>query len=418
MQKRLVLVAALLFPVCILADWQNSLEDGWKNTKEATSSYYEKASEAIKDSYEATLESVTPSDPLPESTNIPRERTLAIWDDAWELFEEYSDLRAAHRQAPESAFFSTTKSDYDKKIDTIFREITKLMDDPEIAGDRETLAILKEKIRAAELRVTALKAKATLASGEANTELLEEAGRSTREIDAYQQARSDLIDKVRIRLTGYGLSLNNGQVNVLLSRVDAGDILTMTTVFSVISEMTRQFSEATASSGENLTVAKKYYGFHVALLELQLYIQDRYINQLQSVYITNTRRITAENAALISKTTELFENATGIHRNLYQRNLKAQTYTQDVANLYTQILTMDLKKVRQARKKVEENHQLAINTFETVSVSADLATQMSENRRLFDEIMALQAPELIPFENLQMQQEFEALSAQIADMKP
>jgi len=67
---------------------------------------------------------------------------------------------------------------------------------------------------------------------------------------------------------------------------------------------------------------------------------------------------------------------------------------------------------------VEENHQLAINTFETVSVSADLATQMSENRRLFDEIMALQAPELIPFENLQMQHEFEALSAQIADVKP
>jgi len=79
---------------------------------------------------------------------------------------------------------------------------------------------------------------------------------------------------------------------------------------------------------------------------------------------------------------------------------------------------MDLKKVQQARKKVQKNHQLATNTFETVSVSADLAAQMSENRHLFDEVMALQAPELIPFENLQMQHEFEALSAQIAGMKP
>jgi len=75
-------------------------------------------------------------------------------------------------------------------------------------------------------------------------------------------------------------------------------------------------------------------------------IKDRYINQLKSVYITNTHRIMAENAELISKTTGLFENATGTHRNLYQRNLKAQTYTQDVANLYAQIMTMDLKKVQ------------------------------------------------------------------------
>ena len=418
MRKRLALVTALLFPGSTLADWKNSLEEGWKNTKEATSSYYEKASEAIKDRYEATLDSVAPSGPDPESSNIPRERTLAIWDDALELFEEYSELRVAHHQAPESAFFSTTKADYDEKIDGILQKIAKLMNDPEITKDRETLVILKEKIRSVELQVTALKAKATLASGEAKTELLDDASRSAREINEYQQARDDLINKVRTRLTGYGLSLSNGQVNVLLSRVDAEDILSMTTVFSVISEMTRQFSEATADSGENLAIAKKYYGFHVALLELQLYIQERYVNRLQSVYITNTHRIIDQNTELISKTIRLSENATGAHRNLYQRNLKAQKYTLDVANLYARILTMDLKKVQQAHKKVQKNHQLAINTFETVSVSADLATQMSENRQLFNEIMALQAPELTPFENLQMQHEFEALSAQIADMKP
>ena len=418
MWKRLALVTALLFPCNSLADWKSSLEEGWKNTKEATSSYYEKASEAIKDGYEATLDSVTPSEQLPDPTNIPRERTLAIWDDALELFEEYSDLRAARYQAPESAFFSATKADYDEKIDGILQKIAKLMNDPEIIGDRETLVTLKEKIRSVELQVTTLKAKATLASGEAKTELLEEAGHLAREIDEYQQARSDLIDKVRTRLADYGLSLSNSQVNVLLSRVDAEDILSMTIVFSVISEMTRQFSEATADSGENLVIAKKYYGFHVVLLELQLYIQEHYINRLQNVYINNTHQIIDQNTELISKTTRLSENAIGAHRNLYQRNLKAQKYTLDVANLYARILTMDLNKVQQAHKKVQKNHQLAINTFETVSVSADLATQMSENRQLFDEIMALQTPELIPFENLQMQHEFEVLSVQIANMKP
>ncbi|MCP3866503.1 MAG: hypothetical protein GY703_00080 [Gammaproteobacteria bacterium] len=419
MLKRLALVLSLLFSGNAPADWKSTLEEGWSDTRKATSLYYDKASRAIKDGYEATLESV--NSPPPAQTpviDIPRERALVIWDDALGLFEDYSDLRMAQQQAPESAFFTKTKADYDEKIDAILQKIAGLMNDPEIVRDREKLVILKERIRAAELQVTALKAKAMLATGETKSGLLEQADQSTREIQEYQQSRGDLVNQVRTRLAGYGLSLSEGQVNVLLSRVDAEDILSMTTVFSVVSEMTSQFSETTAASGENLAIAKKYYGFHVALLELQLYIQERYIDRLQQVYITNTHRIKDQNAALIVKTNQLYKNATGAHRDLYQRNLKAQRYTLDVADLYARILTIDLKKIQQAHRKVRKNHELAVNTFETVSVSADLASQMSENRRLFAEIMALQAPELIPFENLQMQHEFEALSAQIADMQP
>ena len=40
---------------------------------------------------------------------------------------------------------------------------------------------------------------------------------------------------------------------------------------------------------------------------------------------------------------------------------------------------------------------------------------MAGNNNLFNEVMSLQAPELIPFENLQMQNEFEAITLQMSN---
>tara|TARA_B100000953_G_scaffold8347_1_gene7442 strand:+ start:34 stop:222 length:189 start_codon:yes stop_codon:yes gene_type:complete len=56
-----------------------------------------------------------------------------------------------------------------------------------------------------------------------------------------------------------------------------------------------------------------------------------------------------------------------------------------------------------------------IKKHKSVNVSADLAELMEGNNNLFNEVMSLQAPELIPFENLQMQNEFEAITLQMSN---
>ena len=56
-----------------------------------------------------------------------------------------------------------------------------------------------------------------------------------------------------------------------------------------------------------------------------------------------------------------------------------------------------------------------IKKHKSVNVSADLAELMEGNNNLFNEVMSLQAPELIPFENLQIQDAFETLSLQLSD---
>jgi hypothetical protein len=119
----------------------------------------------------------------------------------------------------------------------------------------------------------------------------------------------------------------------------------------------------------------------------------------------------------MKKTKGLIRTSEKTRKKIYTGNLKSQQYTKKVIDLYRSILETDLIKIQEGLNKINKNYQVALNTYSTVSISSDLAALMSENQDLFKEIMSLQVPELIPFENLQMQKEFESLSSKILNHK-
>ncbi len=63
--------------------------------------------------------------------------------------------------------------------------------------------------------------------------------------------------------------------------------------------------------------------------------------------------------------------------------------------------------------KLDELHKLAENTLSTVRVSADLTSLVRQAEGMFQEVMSLQTPALVPFENLQLQREFEAVTVRL-----
>ena len=57
--------------------------------------------------------------------------------------------------------------------------------------------------------------------------------------------------------------------------------------------------------------------------------------------------------------------------------------------------------------------ELAANTLATVRVSSDLLTMMKSAETMLQEVLSLQTPELHPFENLDLQREFEAVTMRL-----
>ena len=98
------------------------------------------------------------------------------------------------------------------------------------------------------------------------------------------------------------------------------------------------------------------------------------------------------------------------YQSSYNANLKSQEFTIEVANVYEDVLRQDKAKTLEARGIVKNLHKLAENTLKTVTVSADLVSLMKESQGLYNEVMQLQTPDLVPFENLELKREFEAVT--------
>jgi len=411
MLKLFIVFLFLTLSQSTFADWLDIVKDGLESTIEVSQDTWDIAKKTFDD--ESVSEEVIPI--VQENIEISRSRALAVWDDLVDVFDEIIILKSEKNDASSISLFGKSKKDYDEKIELIFQSVASLINDPELENNRKTLQILKNKILKSQEKSSNLYAKSVLASGKERKELENLADDYKKDSQEYKDSKVDLIRGVRSRLALYGLDLNKNQVEVLLSRVDAGDIIGMTTSFSVIAELTEQFSDATIASGENLQIAKKYYGMHVILLELQMHIQKNYINRLRNVYLVRANDIRSENKLLIDETFKLIDDAEGTYLKIYKNNLESQKYTLKVLGLYEEILRKDLLKIETGLKKVNDNYLVSLNTFQTVTVAADLASLMAENSNLFNEVMSIQVPELIPFENLQMQKEFEALTLQLSN---
>ena len=411
MLKLFIVFLFLTLSQSTFADWLDIVKDGLESTIEVSQDTWDIAKKTFDD--ESVSEEVIPI--VQENIEISRSRALAVWDDLVDVFDEIIILKSEKNDASSISLFGKSKKDYDEKIELIFQSVASLINDPELENNRKTLQILKNKILKSQEKSSNVYAKSLLASGKERKELENLADDYKKDSQEYKDSKVYLIRGVRSRLALYGLDLNKDQVEVLLSRVDAGDIIGMTTSFSVIAELTEQFSDATIASGENLQIAKKYYGMHVILLELQMHIQKNYINRLRNVYLVRANDIRSENKLLIDETFKLIDDAEGTYLKIYKNNLESQKYTLKVLGLYEEILRKDLLKIETGLKKVNDNYLVSLNTFQTVTVAADLASLMAENSNLFNEVMSIQVPELIPFENLQMQKEFEALTLQLSN---
>ena len=146
-----------------------------------------------------------------------------------------------------------------------------------------------------------------------------------------------------------------------------------------------------------------------------MHIHANYIDKLENEYLVKLGNLKRENGTLIAETKSMVNSSEGSHKKVYEQNLNSQQYTRKVLDLYDDILKIDLKKIKNGRNKVYDNFLIALNTYETVNISSDLAVLMEDNKNLFNEVMKLQTPEMITFENLQMQDAFQALTLQLSD---
>jgi len=347
------------------------------------------------------------------------ERMDKVWDNVYDDLEEGAKNIEKLNNAPESTWIGTDKEDVQKDINKLFEMIVNGLIEDDLLIYKTKMAKLKKEIsnnksdilKYREKRVGAPKKSAIYTTKSEYDRKIEETRNENRILENEIRIIKEDLKK---NFQEIGVNLTSEQIDILLTRVDGDDIIQISLVMETLKHVTNQILELMKASKEELTQAKKYYGMHQVLLELVVYIQQKYIDKCNSIYLPKIDNIISDSAEMMVNTNRLKDQEEDSRRrSIYNNNLDAQMLTNKAAKLYKNDIVSSRNNMIEAQKISKENLKLSKNTYATVMLSADLFDLINESQSMFEEVSKIQVPNLVPFENIQLEQKYKELTEKL-----
>lgn len=403
-----------IFTQSVNADWKESMNDVWDNTKDLGGNTLNKTKNLYSDlSGEVRL--VRGSDQQTISQQIVIDENTQhikkIWPKVLKNLDGALEINTKLDTAPDSVWFGDDKKSLLNDQFDVFSEIEALLTSPAISQNRKNIERLKDRVTEERAYIASLKEKRVVATADERSDLDKKVKKAQQNITLYLDNIDYQKGNLRARLQEMGLSLNHGQIDVLLSRVDSDDIIKMSVVYDVLADITKQLMELTQEFNEDINQARKYYGMHVVLLKMVITMQQSYISKLEEVYLPKIEKIKTDTQSVNKESRSLLRSERkSSQRHVLESNIKAQLLTLKVAQLYSNQLQKQKQKVSKALTAAKKDYRIAKNTFDTVKLSTELIRLMRTNQASFNALMNIQIPEIVPFKNIEMQKKFEELS--------
>lgn len=364
-------------------------------------------------------ESVGDSGPGPGAGAV-FEEVLPTLDETVELIDKHGDL-------PSRTFlFGEDKRSNRRKINDLLDEAVEALGVSGLSERRDQIRELEENIRGAHRtigdyqrkRISAPKRDSLSVLGKANpfTTTREEYDQmiaaEQENIAAWEEDLAKLRAEFAAQLRSVGLELDDAAVEGLLSSVTGDDIVTMAVVFDNVRQVTDQLQTLTEQSGEQLDTAKRYYGMYVVLVEVLNHIQESFIEQVHEEHIPALEKFREQAAENIKQAERLIKRKGGDEKVL-RGNIVANETTRRAAELYIDYLRQQSQMVKVENEEVKKTLATAMNTYETVKLSSDLAALMETGRQSFNALMRLRLPYLREFRNEAIKREFQRMTEQL-----
>ena len=347
------------------------------------------------------------------------QRMNKIWDNVYDDLEEGAGYIDKLNNAPESTWIGTDKEDVQKDINKLFEMIVNGLIEDDLLIYKTKMEKLKKNISANKSDILKYREKRVGAPDSSKiyrtkSDFDEKIIETKDENTMLENEIRIIKEKLKNDFKEIGVNLSSAQIDVLLTRVDGDDIIQISLVMETLKHITNQIMLLMKESKEELTQAKKYYGMHQVLLELVVYIQQKYIDKSNKVYIPKIDKMIVDSAQMIENTNRLKNNEEDTRRrSIYHNNIEAQKLTNKAATRYKQDLISSRNNMIEAQKISKANLELSKNTYATVLLSADLFDLISESQSMFEEVSKIQVPNLIPFENIQMEQKYKELTEKL-----
>jgi hypothetical protein len=337
---------------------------------------------------------------------------------------------------PDDSFWGKDKNDIKEEIDEFLDELFVMLELSKVVELRETYGEIEKKIDSENNELSELKKDQVFAPDESESSLskIVPDSKYTDSIKKYiAETKGDYekiiqikkknikgyekeLDKIAVgiseALSEKDITMDPEQLKVWLSSAIGDDILSMSVVFSHIKEITIQLEELTASSGENLAYAKKYYGMVVMLHKLIVYMQKIFIADVDNNIKPKLREFSKEANSNLNEARKLYRKNN--NNQILKSNIEASKITIKAVNLYLKIVNSQQGKIKKALRISIEQEKVAINTYKTVKLSSMVSALINNGLKTFDTLSKLQIPDMAKFENKEIQEQFRKLTLRMS----
>jgi len=414
MLRTLTTIFILLFSLYSHAQWTDSINQAWEKTKETSQELLENGSSMTKQVID---------DYFPAQSNTPArtkaQRLQEIWQPLLKKLDQGITTRRKIETAPSFALWGEDKDAVMEDYQELMSEVIVILQDPILENNRNHIQVLKKKIETLNTEVFALKEQRIIAPVEhkfetSKSDIDKKISSKKAQIRDYQNEISKLIKSFQVSLQEMGINLSSEQIEILLVRVDADNIMQMLTVLDILKDITQQLSQLLNDSQEDLLQARRYYGMHLILLEMVAHMQHHYLEHIDNIYIPKLDGIRNKTLMIQQNSKQgLNEDYSPSRIKVYRQNIKAQELTLKIIEIYVKQLEQQKTKIDAAQSKLKKDIELAQNTYNTVMISAELSHLLQSSIEAFNALQQIQIPDIIPFENIQMQKKYVELSRAI-----
>ncbi len=343
-----------------------------------------------------------------------------LWQNITPKLGALLQLQQEREELPDSAWFGRDREDNQIDMNALLDEAMGILGGSEVTQLRGQIRELEQRIREyrdniAEYRQAKVGAPADSTWKTTVADYEEKIRQQQQQIAETQAQIEKLKTEFSQAMREIGLELNRDQVDLLLASVVGDDIIQSSVVYDHVRRLSEQLMTLTVESEEDIAISKRYYGMHTVLLKILLHMQEKFIRNIDEIYLPKIERIVAEVMAVRQRTEQLLAREPGPKRREYlAANLEAQNLTLRTAALYREHLTGQRAKIITARDTTQADLEVALNTYKTVKLSGELVNLLRTSQKSFDLLLNIQVPDLLVFENAQMKKEFANLSGRLA----
>ena len=334
--------------------------------------------------------------------------------------EQVNELKKKEINASSFTIISESKKDYRIKIDEVLKDIEPILFDGEIVNYASRIRHVRENIKNFENEKVKLNEKIIFAPKESTllksskNDLKKEINKLDELIKKSEIVIYELEFDLKRKMNNLGIKLTREQIKVMTTRIDGDDLARSFAIFDVTKQISETLSKIMKENSFSGSATVKYYGTYVILSEILGFNQRQYIKKIEDIYLPAIDKIrnNIENTIEFSEES-LTEAKSEKSRKILHSNIKSNEFTLAVLKQYKMILVNQIKSLNDALKRTNEQMTVAYSTYDTAANSANLVNLINQTQDTFNEIMNMQIPGIIPFENIELEEKFKEISNQL-----